>query len=331
MFQILKQTALAYSEDKMSRWAASITFFIVLSLTPLLILCTALLQRVLHTADARSAVFTQLANVVPTDVLPTIDLLLQQSLWSSKGTFGIIISVLIVLFTASGMMVAVQDALHRLWSVRAKQGIKQAFVRHGLALLFVLIITVLMAMLTFGSIVIGTIHSWLQLIFSTSPALIQLGNTLFFIATMTIMFALLIRLLSGVHIELKPVIISAFVITILVYIGQLIIALYLQFATTTLSGVAGSIIVLLLWLYYSAQVFLFGTELTKVLAKHWQLPVVPASGYEFVHTRHIQITKLTSLQKALVSFRTIETLVHIGVKAARLKKKVRRWISRSAK
>lgn len=265
----------------MNRWAASITYFMLLSLAPLLLLISIVFKIFLRSDNAKQQILEQFASIVPADVLPTIDLLLTQSSNSNSGMIGLLLGFLILLFTASGMVLALQDALHVIWSVRAVGGLRQTVLKNVQAVSMVFVVAFLMLLLTISSVVITAVAGYIEQYFVLPQVLVQFVNVIVLLLCMTLLFATLIRLLSGIVLPWGINLRGALLITILFVIGQVAISLYLRFGATSFSGVVGALIVLLVWLYYSVQVFLLGVELTRAYVTENNIVIEPVAGYAY--------------------------------------------------
>lgn len=279
--KLVKTAVSNFKQQRMNRWAASITYYMLLSLAPLLLLISTSFKIFLRSNNAKQQILDQFASIVPTDVLPTIDLLLTQTSNSGSGIIGLVIGFIILLFTASSMVLALQDALHVIWSVRAIGGLRQTMLQNVKAISMVFVVAFLMMLLTISSVVITAVAGYIEQYFTLPQMLVQFVNVVVLLLCMTLLFAALIRLLSGIVLPWGINLRGALLITVLFIIGQVAIALYLHFGAGSFSGAVGALIVLLVWLYYSVQVFLLGVELTRAYVTENNLVIQPDSGYAY--------------------------------------------------
>ena len=270
-----------YQQHHMGRWAASVTYFIVLALAPLMLLITSVIEFLLRTQDAKQQLLHQVAQVAPVSVLPTIELILNQTTAQTFSGYSIAFSIILLGVVASSMVLALQDALHIIWGVRPIGGLKQSVYKKFRGVGMVLLVVILITLLSSISIIADVV----QPIVKVPELLWQFGHICLVLAAMLYMCTVLIRTLAGVRVPWAMAWRAAIVITVLFLVGQLIISAYVQFGTQTVSGIVGAIVILLLWLYYSVQAFFFGVELIAAYMQQHNIPIEPTKEYELIEVQ----------------------------------------------
>jgi membrane protein len=274
LFTLLKRTATEWSADNATRWSASVAFYTLLSLAPLLVLTIAIAGLVYGKRVAQGQLVLGVRDLVGPDVGPAIQILLRNPHRSGSGLLTAVFGTLTLFFGASAVFTEVRDALNSIWHVPldrhathfenlfriAKERLYSfaMILAVGLLLLLSLILNTWLA-------TVETFFGWR--IFASNPFL---HITAFLISSLviTLVFAGIYKFLPNVHLNWRDVARGAVVTSLLFLIGKQLIALYMK--TTNLGsayGAAGSFIVVLVWVYYSAQVFFFGAEFTKVYAE----------------------------------------------------------------
>ena len=208
---------------------------------------------------------------------------------SAQPTVGVVatvISVIILLFGASGVFGQLQASLNRIWGVKPKPGrgvlgmIQDRLLSFGFTLVvgFLLLVSLL---LTAGIALVADLAGGLM---PASETLTQLLNFVLSLAIITLLFAMIFKFLPDAKIAWRDVWIGAFLTALLFTVGKFALGLYLGKSSVASSyGAAGSLIVLLLWVYYSSLILFFGAEFTQVYANRFGSRVAPADNAVPVH------------------------------------------------
>lgn len=267
---ILKQTASDWVDDDASRLAASLAFYTLLSLAPLVIIAVAIAGLLLGPEAARGQIAGALSEVVGHEAAKGIQAVVANAKSTASGTIGTIIGAITLFVGASGVFGELQFALNSIWEVRTKPGggvlgeIKTRFFS------FTMVLGV--AFLLLVSLVLSAFLSAVGSFFATSlpggELFWQVLNFTISMAMVTVLFALIFKYVPDVLIEWDDVWIGAGVTALLFTIGKSLLGLYLGKASVGSSyGAAGSLVVLVVWVYYSAQILFLGAEFTQVQAK----------------------------------------------------------------
>lgn len=285
---LLKNTWQAFTEDKAMRLASSIAFSTIFSLTPLFIVVIAFVGWVIglpHAghghSEVENAMLAMISKRAGEGTADTIRRLVAASFNKPRQELiAQIIGWIGFLCGATALFSSLQDALNAIWHIESTKGGWRQIVRDRLASLGMILVVGFVLLATFVSnaciAFIGThFSSYLPLV--GNPTLLSLLDQIISVMLLTVIFALLYKILPDVTVAWRDVWVGAAVTAVLFVIGETAISLYLAFAgVASAYGAAGSLLVGLLWIYYSAIILLFGAEFTKVAAGHVET-VAPSS------------------------------------------------------
>lgn len=278
---LLKATGDAWADDDVPRLSASLAFYTVLSLIPFLILITAVAARVLGRKAAQGELLWELQNVIGAAGAQAIQSLIQSA--GKSSTAATVLGSITLTFGASAVVMELREALNTIWKVPVKAAFSSVanFLRlvRERFYLFGLILgagVLLLASLALNALVSAASASLGPLLAVSAPLLHGAIFVVSFVV-ITILFAAVYKVVPDVSLAWKDVIVGACFTSLLFTIGKQIIGIYLgrvNYASTY--GAAGSLLIVLVWVYYSAQLFFFGAEFTKVYANKTHRHPVPA-------------------------------------------------------
>jgi membrane protein len=266
-----KQTCSRWSEHNAPRLGASLAFYSILSFAPLLVLITGVIALVFGNQSAHGALINEARQVIGTRGAETVDSLLKNAQKPASGIFASVIAFITLLFGASGVFTELQDALNIIWDAtqNAASGfiglIKQRLFSFGMVLSvgFLLLVSLIISA---GLDALG--HAFGQLL-PLPPIVLQAINFIISLAVITLLFALMFKYVPAARIAWSDVIVGAIGTALLFTLGKLLLGIYLAKATVAaVYGAAGSLVAVVVWIYYSAQIFFFGAEFTRVYAEN---------------------------------------------------------------
>jgi len=279
-FTLLKQTFSEWLEDQAPQLGAALAYYTVFSLAPLILLLLAIVGFIFHNdpAGAWRRVTEQMSYFLDQSAMDVVANIAQTASQPNKGMLATIIGILLALFGASGVFGQLQNALNIIWGVKAKPGAGLAGFIRSRFLSFAMVAGVcflLLVSLVFESLLKSFSH-YIQTIFP-GGIVIALGvYSIFDLAVVVLLFALIFKYLPDVKIQWRDVWIGAVMTAIFFAIGKWALGLYLGSGTAASAyGAASSLITLLLWIYYSSQILLFGAEFTQVYAARAGRAFVP--------------------------------------------------------
>jgi membrane protein len=280
IWRVLKESFGEWNRDNASRLAAALAYYTIFSIAPLLILVIAIAGLFFDATSVREQLMGQIQALVGTDgadflrsVLDNANQPGEQSGWVASA-----ISVGLLILGATGVLTQLQTALNVVWNVKAKPELGFWGVLRKRALSFGMLLGigfVLLVSLMLSAIVAG-FSSYLN---NLAPGLDAAGQLLSFLVSFgvtTFVFALIYKFVPDVNISWGDVWFGGIVTALLFSLGKTLIGLYLgnnSFGSTY--GAAGSVVILLVWVFYSAQILFFGAELTQVYARRYGSRITP--------------------------------------------------------
>ena len=254
------------------RLGASLAFYSLLSLAPLLLVLVSIVGLVFGKSAAEQQTVREVQSLIGPAAGKAIGAFLQGSRNTAHGVIATILGLITLLFSASGVVIELRDALNTIWDMPTKttSGL-QAITSFVKARLFSFAIVFAIGFLLIISLALS---AWISALGALSAAilpgesvLLHLANSLLSFLVITFLFAAIYRVMPDLHIEWRDVLLGGAVTSLLFTIGKLVLGIYLgraSFASTY--GAAASIVVLIAWVYYSAQIFFFGAEFTRSFA-----------------------------------------------------------------
>ena len=282
LWNFLKDIAMQWLEDGPFQLAAALSYYTLFSLAPILIIAIAVAGLFFGREAATNQIVHTLQSLVGQESAKAIQEMIQNA--SSKPKTGIISTVLgigVLIFGAGGVVGQLQSSLNRIWGVTSKPGrgiwsfMWERFVSLAMVLgvgFLLLVSLVITTILTHLTLYIGSLIGGAAIIAYLLDLVVSFGFV-------TILFAMIYKFLPDVRIQWKDVWIGAALTSFLFTLGKFLIGLYLGTSGVTSSfGAAGSLITVLLWVYYSALIFFFGAEFTQIYASRYGSGVVPAEN-----------------------------------------------------
>jgi membrane protein len=267
-WHLLRRTAVEFWTDNAMRLGAALAFYTALSLSPLLLIVIALAGLVYGEAAARGELVGQLRGLIGDEGARMIETMLAASRQKGTGIWATVVGLGTLLVGATGVFAQLQDALNTVWNTKPEASaggiwgaVKDRLLSFSMVcgLAFLLLVSLVVGAIV--SALGGAMQEWLP----GSAALIQLLNFVVSLGLMFLMFAMIFKVLTYARPRWSDVWVGAGMTTALFAVGKYLIGLYLgQAAIGSTFGAAGSFVVLLLWLYYSSLILLFGAEFTQV-------------------------------------------------------------------
>jgi membrane protein len=276
---LLKNTTIEWWNDNAFRLSASLAFYTIFSLAPILLIAVGAASLFFTRETAVNQVVAEMQRLVGERGAGAIRQVLESSAGLGKGAWAITVGVVTLFLGASVVFGELQSALNQIWGVKAE-------VRRGLILDYVLdrlrsfSIALVVGFLLLVSLVLSAALTALQDYLTNRmpalPWLWQMGNIVISFFVVALLFAMIYKYLPDVKLEWRHVWIGAFVTSVLFNGGKYLISIYLGHAAIgSAFGAAGSFAVLLVWIYYSALISFFGAEFTEVYARRHGRQIEP--------------------------------------------------------
>ncbi len=269
-WSVIKQTFKEFMEDKATRLGAALAYYTMFSIAPLLIIAIGLVGWFFgNSADTR--IEEQVSALMGEQGAKTIQSMVDAMAQRPKsGMLAVIVGVLTLLVGAAGVFGQLQDALNTIWKVAPKPGrgwrgfVRDRFLSFAMVagVCFLLLVSLIVSVMIAGMnhFLRGEMPGW--------PILLTTVNAVVSVAVITLMFSMMYKVLPDVKMPWSDVWMGGFVTAILFTFGKWAIGAYLGRASVgSAYGAAGSLVVVILWIYYAAQIFLMGAEFTQVYSK----------------------------------------------------------------
>ena len=283
ILSLAKDSFKDWSEDKAPRLGAALAYYTIFSIGPLLLITIAIASRVF--SDAKQQIVGTVATVVGKEGGDVISQTIDNANKGGANIFATIIGIITLLLGASGVFGQLKDALNTIWEVQPKpnQGLLATLKDRFLSFTMVLGTGFLLLVSLVINAAAAALAIFLKSFLPGGDILGQIVTLIITFGVITVVFALLFKYLPDVEIAWSDVWIGAAISALLFGLGQFALGLYLRFGNVgSAFGAAGSLVVVLVWIYYSAQIFLLGAEFTQVYTNKYGSRVRPAPNAEFI-------------------------------------------------
>lgn len=276
-WELLKETADEYLEDHVSKFSASLAYYTIFSIGPLLLVIIHVIGIIYEKNEARDAVFSQVTQFVGPRAAEQLEGVLDQMSTTNNSTLFGVIGILVFVYSATSIFTEMKSSINYMWSVKARPEREwlKIIMDRLLSLVFIVGIGVfLVAFLllsVIGDAISGQLHRFpaiAHLLGEENIWLLSGVNTGILFLVMTLVFGIIFKVLPDARIHWKDVLVGASFTSFLFLIGKFLISLYLTNSKLiTAYGAAASLIILLSWIYYSSLILYFGAEFTDVYAR----------------------------------------------------------------
>jgi membrane protein len=280
-FQLLKQTASEWIDDRAPSLAASLALYTLLSLAPVVVIAVSVAGMVFGEDAARGEVSRQLHGFMGPAARDAIEAVLAQSSQPHKSVIATVIGVVVLFLGASGVFSELQETLNIVWNVKAKPGrgirgfLRDRFLSFAMVLgvAFLLLVSLLL------SAALSATGAFLGSHLPGGETFWEVANFVISFLIVALLFGAIFKVVPDAKIGFRDVWHGALVTALLFTLGKLAIGFYLgKAAPGSAYGAAGSLVALIVWVYYSAQILFFGAELTQVWAKTYGTGIVPSKN-----------------------------------------------------
>jgi membrane protein len=275
---LIKETATQWSADEAARLAASLALYTMLSIAPLLVIVISVAGLIYGEEAARGQINQQLGTIVGPQAGKAIESLVANASTPRSGILSTIIGIVVGLMGASGVFGELQSALNRIWEVKPKPGrglkgiIQDRFFSFAMVMgvAFLLLVSLVVSAALAG--ITGYFQGMIPL-----PALWEILNTIIGIVVSGLLFTLIFKLVPDVKIGWRDVWVGGLVTGVAFSLGRIALGWYVgRGATTSPFGAAGSLVALIVWVYYSAQILFMGAEFAQVYASRFGGRIEPS-------------------------------------------------------
>lgn len=278
VWPLLRDSGLAWDSDNAWRLGAALSYFTIFSLAPLLVIVTVVSSFGFGEEAARGSLVSQIGGLVGADGAKLVEDMVTNAYLSGASWMATVFGIVTLVLGASGVIVELRSALYTLWRIQEKPiGTILGFLRSrffslamivGLGFLFLVSLIVSAVLAAFGSYLADSVAF--------------LGGLVDFLVSFTgigLVFALIFRFLCNVVVSWKDVLIGGAVTSLLFFLGKFAIGFYL--GTTAIGstfGAASSLVIIILWTFYSSQIVLYGAEFTRLYAERFGMGIRPGTN-----------------------------------------------------
>jgi membrane protein len=270
IWNLLKTIVIKWLDDDPFQSAAALSYYTLFSLAPLLIISIAVAGFVFGHEAAHNQIVMTLQGLVGRESAEAVQAMIQSaSNRPESGMLSSLIGGIVLLFGAGGVVGQLQTSLNAVWGVKAQSdsGVREFIRKRFISFAMVLAVGFLLLVSLTISALISGVAQFMGGLIGEAALIAHVLDVLLSFGFITLLFATIYKLLPDVEIQWNDVLTGAAMTSILFTIGKSLIGLYLgSSAITSIYGAAGSIITVLLWVYYSALIFLLGAEFTQVYA-----------------------------------------------------------------
>ena len=306
MLNLVKEVFHEWSEDHAARLAAALAYYTTFSLGPVLIVVIAIAGLIGGREAAQTQMMAQLGNLLGTQGSDFLQSMIESASKPSTGWVATGLGILTLLFGALGAFGELQNSLNTIWEVKPKpaKGIRDALKRFIVDRFLSFTIVLGIGFLLLASLVISTVLSALGGYIGTnltfSDLWLEVINFVISFLVITLLFAMIFKFLPEVEIAWKDVWLGAAVTSALFSLGKFLIGFYLGRSNVgNTFGAAGALAILLIWIYYSAQILFLGAEFTQVYANRYGSKIIPADNM-------MRITEQKPMKKGRANPGTLE-------------------------
>lgn len=278
-FSMLKEAFQEWQKDEALQLGAALAYYTIFSIAPMLLVAIAVAGFVWGREAVQGELVAQIQGLVGKQGAEAVQTMIANAgRQESSSIWATVIALATILFGATGAFVQLQTSLNHIWNVEARtdSGVKGLVKARVVAFGMVLAIGFLLLVSLVVSTAVSALGNYLGGRMPGAQTLIAVVSFVVLFALITALFALMFKFLPDVRIEWRDVWVGAVVTALLFSIGKFLIGLYLgNSSVASTYGAAGSLIILLLWIYYSTQILFFGAELTQVYSRRYGSGIVP--------------------------------------------------------
>ncbi len=270
-YKLVADTARGFENDNPMLLGASIAFYMIFSMPAILIFMVFIAERFYGEQAVEGRLYEYIVEFVGTDSAKQIQNILRNARFDESGFFTRVIAVITLMFSATTVFANVQYSLNAIWGVRAKpdKGWLKFLIDRLFSFVIVAILGVLLLTAVLANFLLENLESFISQFLPDYTVYLMQGLSFALVVTVvTVVFALVFKLLPDAKVRWRDVWVGSLVTSMLFIMGKELIGIYLnQSDTTSTYGAAGSLVFLLIWIYYSTVIFLIGAEFTKAYSE----------------------------------------------------------------
>ncbi len=292
-FLFLKQVIINFTDDKALKFSASLSYYTVFSIAPFLAIIISVSSFFFRREAIQGELYPQINGLVGHDAALQIQQMITNIHLSKNNFFAASLSFIILIVGATGIFSEIQDSINHIWGLKSKPGKGLIKMLLNRLISFSLIISLgflLMVSLLLNTLVDALVKQLMKLMPESGVHLVTFANNCLMFMLISLLFGIIFKVLPDARIKWKDVMVGAVTTAILFMVGKFGIGFYLSHSNLgVIYGTAGSIIIVMLWVYYSAVILYFGAEFTKVYAKRYGGEILPNDYAVWIKTKEIEL------------------------------------------
>lgn len=296
-FHFNKQVVVEYFADNVIKYSASLAYYTTLSLAPMLVIIISVSGILFGREAMRGEVYSQINGLVGSDAALQIQKTMQSIHLNSDTPWATSISFIILLIGATGIFGEMQDSLNKIWGLKTtSRKVWWKLILNRLLSFSIIICMgfVLMVSLILNAVVAAVSGKLNTVVKGAGDTLIPIVDNVLSVGVTLVLFATIFKVLPDAKIKWKDVFVGALITAILFTLGKLGIGYYLSKSNlATVFGAAGSVIIIMIWVYYSSAILYLGAVFTKVYATDFGGKIVPNDYATWVKTEQVQVSEVT--------------------------------------
>lgn len=291
LFEVFKNAFTGFSDHKVTKLSGSLAYYTVFSMAPLLVVIISICGLILGPEAARGQVYAQLEGFMGSDTALQLQELIKNASLGDKSTIAFIIGIVTLLVGATTVFADIQDSINTIWGIKPKPKRGWLKMLQNRFLSFSVIVSlgfILLVSLGITAILDGFSKALQDRYKDISVVIFYILNTALTLAVISVIFAVVFKVLPDAIIKWRDVILGSIVTGLLFMIGKFGISIYIgQSDVGSTYGAAGSLVILLLWTYYSSIILYFGAEFTKAYAVKYGSEIHP--NHYAVTTKEVEV------------------------------------------
>ncbi|WP_131782809.1 YihY/virulence factor BrkB family protein [Legionella gresilensis] len=296
-WQSLKELFKFWRTDRVSSLSAALAFYTIFSLAPILLICIILISFFLGEAAAQGRILDHISGLAGEKAALQIQTMIENSQRTGTSKMPQIIGIAFLIFGTTRVFAELQNGLNRIWGVMPKPGrgwfniIKDRFLSFSMVLGVALLLLVSMTL----SVALAAMSNFLIQIFGGSIYLFMILDYIISFLIITLLFTMLFKVLPDVILDWKDVGMGAFITAILFTLGKFIVSYYINNSgRASIFGAASSVIIILIWFYFTSQILFIGVEINKLLVLKKGKTIKPKESAILVDSKRTNIENISS-------------------------------------
>ena len=303
VFLYLKQVFSEFMEDNILKYSASLAYYTIFSLAPLLIIIISVCGWLFGRDAIQGHIYSQIKGLIGSNAAIQVQETIKNIHYTGHNFFASTVSIVVLLIGATGIFGEVQDSLNMIWGLRIKTRKTWWKLILNRILSFSLIVSIgfiMMVSLLLNALVAAFGNYLGHFASEFSAVLIQLTDSVLSFVAITFLFSLMFKVLPDAKIKWKDVLVGGLITAIFFTLGKMAIGLYLGHSNIgTVYGAAGSVMIIMVWVYYSSMILYLGAEFTKVYAKLYGGKIFPNEYAVWIKTEEVQVANPVLKNKVL--------------------------------